>query len=92
MGSTNDPGRTVAMALVLGGIVAIVVGVLAGLLIEPYLYAIAAVALIDFALAWAFATGRIGTTADRRREAEATGNLAAEAEADPSFNPYARED
>jgi undecaprenyl pyrophosphate phosphatase UppP len=92
MGSTNDPGRTVAMALVLGGVVTIVVGVLAGALIETYLYAIAAVALVDFVLAWAFATGRIGTTAERRREAEATGNLAAETEADPSFNPYARED
>jgi hypothetical protein len=92
MGSTNDQGRTVAVALALGGGVAIVVGVLAGALIETYLYAIAAVALIDFALAWAFATGRIGTTAARRHEAEATGNLATEAQADPSYNPYARED
>jgi undecaprenyl pyrophosphate phosphatase UppP len=92
MGSTDDQGRTVAMALVLGGVVAIVVGVLAGALIETYLYAIAAVALIDFALAWAFATDRIGISAARRRQAEAGGNLAAEAQADPSYNPYARED
>jgi hypothetical protein len=89
MGSVNDPGRSVAMALVLGCVVAMVVGVIAGALIDPFLYAIAAVALVDFALAWAFATGRIGTTADRR---QASGDVAAEAEPDPSFNPYARED
>jgi hypothetical protein len=92
MGSTSDPARTIARSLVLGGIVAIVVGGIAGALVEPYLYAIAAVALIDFALAWAFASGRLGSTAERRRVAQSSGDLAAEAEADPSFNPYARED
>jgi hypothetical protein len=92
MGSASDPGRTVAMALVLGGVVSVAVGVLAGALIETYLYAIAALALIDFALAWAFATGRIGATAARHRTAGAGEDLAAQAQADPSYNTYARDD
>ena len=92
MGSAHDPRRMVAMALVLGGIVTIVVGVLAGALIEPFLYAIAAFALLDFALAWAYSTGRLGYSADRDEAAQAPGDITAQAEADPSFNPYARED
>jgi undecaprenyl pyrophosphate phosphatase UppP len=92
MGSTTDQGRVIATWLVIGGVVAIVVGVICGAVIEPYLYSIAAVALIDFALAWAFASGRIGPTAQRRDAAEAAGTAAQEAELDPSFNPYARED
>jgi hypothetical protein len=82
--SRNDPNRTIAAWLVISGVVAIVGGVIAGAVIDPVFYAIAGVSLIDFVVAWAFATGRIGPTADRRR--------AAEAQADPSFNPYARED
>jgi hypothetical protein len=92
MDSRNDANRTIATWLVISGVVAIVGGVIAGALIDPVFYAIAAVSLIDFVIAWAFATGRIGPTADRSRGAEASGDLAAEAQADPSFNSYARED
>ena len=92
MSSRNEPNRTIATWLVISGVVAIVAGVIAGAAIDPIFYAIAAVSLIDFVVAWAFATGRIGPTADRRRAAEASGDIAAEAQADPSFNPYARED
>jgi hypothetical protein len=84
MSSRNDPNRTIAAWLVISGVVAIVGGVIAGAMIDPVFYAIAGVSLIDFVVAWAFATGRIGPTADRRS--------AAEAQADPSFNPYSRED
>ncbi len=38
-----------------------------------------------------YETGRIGPLAARRR-AEASGDAAAIAESDPSYNPYARED
>ena len=92
----NDPEaaarRTLVLSMVGGGIVVIAVAIYLGAAISPGLYALAAFALIDFGLAWAFATGRMGPGAQRRREAEASGNLAAETELDPSYNPYARED
>jgi hypothetical protein len=48
-------------------------------------------ALLDFGLAWAYATGRMGPRSLRRR-AHAAGDAATAAAADPSYNPYARED
>ena len=52
---------------------------------------IAALGLFDLVLAWLFASGRIGPQSARRAAAEA-GDAAAIAEADRSYNPYARED
>jgi hypothetical protein len=95
-GSPGTPpasGRTVGLALALSGIVTLVVGVVLGATVEPFLYAIAAISIVDFALAWAFATDRLGPGAARRRAATA-GEAAVAAEAaaaDPSYTPYARE-
>ena len=80
------------LSMIAGGIVVIAVAIYLGATISTPLYAVAAFALIDFWLAWAFASGRMGPAAARRREAEASGSPAAEAEFDPSYNPYARED
>lgn len=91
-GPTPDPTRILVLSMVAGGIITIAVGIYLGATVSAPLYAIAAVALIDFALAWAYGTGRLGPAAARRREAEASGEVAAEAQADPSYNPYARED
>ncbi|HEX2129228.1 MAG TPA: hypothetical protein VHF58_08420 [Solirubrobacterales bacterium] len=83
---------TVSFALVLGGLFTIGVAVYLGSAVDSVLYLIALVGLADFAVAWAFRTGRIGPLAQRRRPAGAGGNVAAELERDPSYNPYARED
>ena len=82
----------VALALVLGGLFTIGLAVYLGSSIDTGLYLIALVGLTDFAAAWAFATGRIGPLAQRRRAAEGGGDVVAEVERDPSYNPYARED
>ena len=96
MASTPPPeaqaARLVALALALGGLFTIGLAVYLGSAVSSGLYLIAIVALTDFAAAWAFATGRIGPLAQRRRAAEERGELATELERDPSFNPYARED
>ena len=86
-----EAARRVASALYLSGAVTLVLGVALGLAIAPVFFGIAALGLLDFVLAWLFASGRIGPLSARRAAAEA-GDAAAVAEADPSFNPYARED
>jgi hypothetical protein len=90
--SRQDSVRTLAGALVLGGLLTIGIAVYLGFAVGPGLFAIALLALADFALAWALATGRIGARADRLADAEPSGDAAAEAELDPSYNPYVRED
>ncbi len=67
------------------------VGIALGIALGPVWFAVIALALIDVVLAHLFASGRIGPLATRRR-AEAGGDAAAVAEADPRYNPYARED
>jgi hypothetical protein len=79
------------MALYISGVVTTVVGVALGIALDPILFVIAAIGLSDFVLGWLFATDRIGPGAARRKAA-ASGEAAAMAESDPSFNPYARED
>jgi hypothetical protein len=77
-----------------GGLIVVALAVALAILIHPLYLAIALFSLLDFALAWAFATGRMGPRS-LRRKAEAAGdacNAAAAAMADPSYNPYARED
>ena len=78
--------RIVATALTISGIATIVVAIVLGAIVEPYLYAIAVIGLVDLVLARLFAAGRLGGRADDPAAA------AAAAEADPSYNPYARED
>jgi hypothetical protein len=83
--------RVLVLALYLAGVITIAVGIAVGIAIDPVLFAIAALGIIDFVLARMFATGRIGPLAARRQAAE-SGGAAQIAEADASFNPYARED
>jgi len=66
----------------------VLAGIALGVAVEPALFAICLIGVVDFALAWLFTSGRLGHEAQRRREAAAEG----EAAADPSYNPYARED
>jgi hypothetical protein len=79
------------MVLYLSGAITIVLGLVLGLVITPVLFAAVALGIVDFVIARLFASGRIGPLAARRAATEA-GDAAALAEADPSFNPYARED
>ena len=88
----QDPSRVLGVSLAASGVLMIIVAIWLGATVDPVLYVIAAVGLADFVFAWLFATGRIGPAARRRRAAEASGDAAAEAEIDPSYNPYARED
>jgi len=79
--------------MVLSGVVTLVLGVVMGALVWTPLYFIAALALVDFALAWAFASGRIKATANVSVRTETVpADDVARVEADPSYNPYARED
>jgi hypothetical protein len=86
-----EAARRVASALYLGGTITIVVGIALGFIISPALFGIVALGIVDFVIAWLFSSGRIGPLSARRAATE-TGDAAAIAETDPSFNPYARED
>jgi hypothetical protein len=79
--STRSGQPLVARALMLSGLVTIAAAVVLALVVEPFLIAIALVGLVDFVLARAFASGRLGS-----------GGAAPEPGEDPSYNPYARED
>lgn len=104
MSNASDPAATarlLVISLVTGGMITIAVAILLGATVSPALYAIAVIGLIDFALAWAYSTGRRGPlavagreseTAGVGRESETAGTAAFRAQADPSHNPYARED
>ena len=87
----QDSVRRIVAALNMSGVITIVVGVVLGLAVSPALFGICVLGVVDFVIARLFAAGRIGPLAARRAAAEA-GDAAAIAEADPSFNPYARED
>jgi hypothetical protein len=93
--NANDPDRQVRvliLAFVLSGIFVIALAVALAILLDPLYLAIALFSLVDFAVAWAVATGRMGPRSLRRKaEAASAAGDAAEA-ADPSYNPYARED
>ena len=83
-------GRVVA-ALYLSAAITAVVGIVLGFVIDPILFAVIGFAIVDVVIAAMFSSGRIGPLAARRK-AVASGDAGAIAEADPSFNPYARED
>ena len=87
----NSPARLLALSLFIGGLVTIGLAIVLGATVEPLLYLIALTAIIDFALAWFYATGRLGAPDQARRETELANKQAMAAE-DPSYNPYARED
>jgi hypothetical protein len=73
--------QRVARILTLSGIATIVVGVVLGLVVEPLLFAVVLVGVLDLAMARAFASGRWGA-----------GDAPPVAGEDPDYNPYARED
>ncbi len=80
-----------ASALYLSGAITVVIGIVLGFVVSPILFVVVAVGIFDCVLAGLFSSGRIGPLAAQRRAA-ASGDAAEIAEADPSFNPYARED
>jgi hypothetical protein len=72
--------------LTVSGIATVAVAVALGVAIDPLLYLVALVGLLDLVLARLFATGRLGAGSADAADA------AAIAATDPSYNPYARED
>jgi hypothetical protein len=69
-------------AFVFSAMATVVVAIVLGAVVDPLLYAVALFAIVDLVIARLFATGRLGagTAVD------------SDAQADPSDNPYARED
>ena len=80
------------VVLRVSGVLTVLLGIVLGIAVDQVLFAVAAIGLIDFVMAWLFASGRIGPDAQRPRDAAAQDDAAAAAEVDPSYNPYARED
>ena len=88
----QGPSRLLIIVLCVSGVLTVLAGIALGIAVKPVLFAIAAAGIVDFVMAWLFASGRVGPDAQRRREAEAAGDPTAIAEVDPTYNPYARED
>lgn len=57
----RSPQSIIGPALMTSGVLTVVVGVVLALAVEPVLALIAVVGIIDFGLAWAYATGRLGS-------------------------------
>ena len=83
--------RSVAGYLYLSAAITIVVGILLGFVVGAVWFAVVAIGLIDGALAYAFSSGRFSGSSGALDPA-AESDTTAEVEADPSYNPYARED
>jgi hypothetical protein len=79
--STSASPRAVAGYLYLSAAVTVVVGIVLGFVISPVWFAVVAVGLLDAVLARVLLS----------RKTRPADPVAA-AEADPSYNPYARED
>jgi hypothetical protein len=62
--ATDRSRRILLQSLIAAGILMVVAGVIAGLWLGPEFFLIALVGLVDFALAWAFASGRLRLTRD----------------------------
>ncbi len=75
--------------MILSGVVMIAIGIAVGIAVAPAYFAIAALGLVDFVLAWMFHTGRLGGSPPPGQPADAA---PADPTLDPSYNPYARED
>jgi hypothetical protein len=92
LGARDQSVRVMALSLAIGGVFTVAVAIFLGATVDPVLYAIALLSLVDFGLAWAYGTGRVAPVARARRELEESGQVTEAAELDPSYNPYARED
>lgn len=75
---------SLVLTLRFSGVAVILLSIVLGALVTPALFAIALVGIGDLVLARLFASGRIGS--------KKAADPVAQVEADPSFNPYARED
>lgn len=82
------PNSVLVKVLVGSGLFTIAVGVVLALTMDRILLVIALVGLVDFGLARAYATGKLGSPGQQVTEDLAPGD----ASSDPSYNPYARED
>jgi hypothetical protein len=82
--STAQRTRILVRSLLAAAVVMVAVGVVLALTVSPLLGLVALLGLGDLWLARMFAAGRIGPLAQIEP--------AERAEADPSHNPYARED
>jgi hypothetical protein len=80
-GSTSADPRKIAGYLYLSAAITIVVGIALGFVLGPVWFAVVGVGLLDIVLARVLFAGRARPV-----------DAAAAAEADPSYNPYARED
>jgi hypothetical protein len=81
------PQPLVARALAVSGVVIIVVALVLAATVNPIAGFAALLGVIDLGLAWAFASGRFGGSAEVDNEAAPP-----DPAEDPSYNPYARED
>ena len=86
--NTGVPQPIVVRALVISGVVIIVVALILAATVDPIAGFAALLGVIDLGLAWAFASGRFGGSADVGSEGAPREDPAE----DPSYNPYARED
>ena len=88
--STSTPSSAdlsaVAPWLYLSATIMVVAGIVLGVAVGAVYFVIVGVGLIDGVLAYLFSSGRLSA------RAAASPDDAAQAEADPSYNPYARED
>jgi hypothetical protein len=95
--STSQQHHPLVIALIAAAGATVVIAVVLGALVHPALYAIALVGLVDLWLARRFATGKaisresVGS-APHSASGVASDDPATAAEADRSYNPYARED
>ena len=88
--SSADVSR-IASWLYLSAAITVIAGIVCGLTITPIFFALVAVGILDGVIAYLFSSGRLGGSAAALGPPSAPDDAAA-VEADPSYNPYARED
>jgi hypothetical protein len=93
--STSTPSSTdlsrIAPWLYFSAVITVIAGVVLGLTITPIFFALIAVGVFDAAIAYLFSSGRLGGGATQPGGTPPPGDGTA-GQADPSYNPYARED
>jgi hypothetical protein len=75
----------IATPLRISGLITIAVSVALGVLVTPIVFLGVLVGIVDLVLAMAFARGWIGRS-------DPGSDAAVQADTDPAYNPYARED
>ena len=87
--SSTDLSR-MASWLYVSAVISVIAGVVFGLTITPIFFALVAVGVVDAAIAYLFSSGRLGGSATAHGQMSGPDDAAVEA--DPSDDPYARED